>query len=125
MVPAPPQATAPAEANHPRRFTINFSPTTRQKESPLGAAVGIGVRPGEAASAAARSAKRSRKGVVRGNSGKPVGGRGRAWPATTQLLSVPLVLGMPPSRSSRSTACRRAREVALKIASAMWWLLRP
>ena len=39
--------------------------------------------------------------------------------------SVPFVLGTPGIRGSASTAIRSARAVALKIASAMWWLLRP
>ena len=43
----------------------------------------------------------------------------------TQPSSVPLVLGTPVMRGSASTAIRSARAVALKIASLMWWLLRP
>ncbi len=41
------------------------------------------------------------------------------------LYSVPLVLGTPVMRGSGETAMRSARAVALKIASAMWWPLRP
>ena len=44
---------------------------------------------------------------------------------TAQPSSVPLVLGTPGMRGSDSTAIRSARAVALKIASLMWWLLRP
>ena len=43
----------------------------------------------------------------------------------TVPYSVPLVLGTPERRGSASTAMRSARAVALKIASAMWWLFRP
>ncbi len=39
--------------------------------------------------------------------------------------SVPLVLGTPVMRSSFSMAIRSARAALLKIASLMWWLLRP
>ena len=37
----------------------------------------------------------------------------------------PFVLGTSSFRGSRLTACRSALAVALKIASAMWWLLVP
>jgi hypothetical protein len=45
--------------------------------------------------------------------------------ARTVGYSVPFVLGTPRRRGSDSTAIRSARAVALKIASAMWWLFRP
>ena len=39
--------------------------------------------------------------------------------------SVPLVLGTPTTRGSRSTAVRSARATDLNCASTMWWALRP
>ena len=39
--------------------------------------------------------------------------------------SVPLVDGTPVHRGSISNASRKARAHALKIASLMWWVLRP
>ncbi len=39
--------------------------------------------------------------------------------------SVPLVLGTPVMRESGATDIRKARAADLKIASAMWWVLRP
>jgi hypothetical protein len=44
---------------------------------------------------------------------------------TRYELNVPFVLGTPFTRGSASTAIRTARAVALKIASLIWWLLRP
>ena len=41
------------------------------------------------------------------------------------MSRTPLVLGTSWSRGSGLTAWRRALAVALKIASAMWWLLVP
>src|SRR5207237_1361010 len=43
--------------------------------------------------------------------------------STTLILisySTPFVLGTPATRGSRSTACRRARAVALNVPSSMW-----
>ena len=37
----------------------------------------------------------------------------------------PLVDGIPDARGSSSVACRRARAVALKIASTTWCVFRP
>jgi hypothetical protein len=41
------------------------------------------------------------------------------------LYNTPLELGTPVCRGSISQAIRIALAVALKIASAMWWVLRP
>lgn len=43
----------------------------------------------------------------------------------TACYNVPLVLGTPDIRESASTAIRNARAADLKIASEIWWLLRP
>ena len=48
---------------------------------------------------------------------------GRPPIVATNLLAE--ALGTALLRASMLTACRSARAVALKIASAMWWLLEP
>lgn len=44
---------------------------------------------------------------------------------SSQSVSVPFEEGMPVWRGSGEVAWRRARAVALKMASLMWWLLEP
>src|SRR5581483_2643615 len=46
-------------------------------------------------------------------------------PHFSMIYNVPFVLGTSLLRGSIETACRSALAIALKIASAMWWLLVP
>ena len=60
--------------------------------------------------------------TIPGSVGRPVG---RVESRAITPSACPWCSARPSSAGRCSTAIRRARAVALKIASAMWWLLRP